>query len=174
MSSDNIIDYDERIHQLADQVWSLQDKIKIQNADILAFKDALKEIPQQIVNVAGQVGVPAITTSLFNIYQSYRSLGWKSQVGIGLTTGVAAAYPIYKVADTVKYVGETGVSAVKYVGTLPEAIITSTQETIKNVTETTSSTLKDLILLGLVGIFILTISNSGDNKKGHGNINIKY
>ena len=154
--------------------------------NILSGIDSLNErVAQQAIPAVA----PAAVTGLF---AWYRARGLPTRVAIatgGLAAGGAAAVAIYKtgkvavdytieakdkvvevVSDTTAKVGVI----VENISNIPSKIITSTQETISEVTETASNTLKDLVLLGLVGVFIYTINSNSSSSSKRGNINIKY
>jgi len=152
----------------------------LQESAVLAAQQAQQAIPAV---------APAAVTGLF---AWYRARGLPTRVAIatgGLAAGGAAAVAIYKtgkvavdytieakdkvvevVTDTTAKVGVI----VENISNIPSKIITSTQETISEVTETASNTLKDLVLLGLVGVFIYTINSNSSSSSKRGNINIKY
>lgn len=152
----------------------------LQESAVLAAQQAQQAAQQAIPAVA-----PAAVTGLF---AWYRARGLPTRVAIatgGLAAGGAAAVAIYKtgkvaieakdkvvevVTDTTAKVGVI----VENISNIPSKIITSTQETISEVTETASNTLKDLVLLGLVGVFIYTINSNSSSSSKRGNINIKY
>ena len=154
--------------------------------NILSGIDSLNErVAQQAIPAVA----PAAVTGLFAWYRA-RALPTRVAIATGgLAAGGAAAVAIYKtgkvavdytieakdkvvevVSDTTAKVGVI----VENISNIPSKIITSTQETISEVTETASNTLKDLVLLGLVGVFIYTINSNSSSSSKRGNINIKY
>ena len=154
--------------------------------NILSGIDSLNErVAQQAIPAVA----PAAVTGLFAWYRARRLPTQLALATGGLAAGGAAAVAIYKtgkvavdytieakdkvvevVTDTTAKVGVI----VENISNIPSKIITSTQETISEVTETASNTLKDLVLLGLVGVFIYTINSNSSSSSKRGNINIKY
>lgn len=152
----------------------------LQESAVLAAQQAQQAAQQAIPAVA-----PAAVTGLFAWYRARRLPTQLALATGGLAAGGAAAVAIYKtgkvaieakdkvvevVTDTTAKVGVI----VENISNIPSKIITSTQETISEVTETASNTLKDLVLLGLVGVFIYTINSNSSSSSKRGNINIKY
>lgn len=155
------------------------------------LQEAVQAVQQ--AQQAAQQAIPAVApAAVTGLFAWYRARGLPTRVAIatgGLAAGGAAAVAIYKtgkvavdytieakdkvvevVTDTTAKVGVI----VENISNIPSKIITSTQETISEVTETASNTLKDLVLLGLVGVFIYTINSNSSSSSKRGNINIKY
>ena len=162
--------------------------IGVQNTldNILSGIDSLNErVAQQAIPVVA----PSIVTGLFAWYRARRlptqlalatgglAVGGAAVVGIYKTGEVVADYTIEAKDKVVEVVTDTTAKVgviVENISNIPSKIITSTQETISEVTETASNTLKDLVLLGLVGVFIYTINSNSSSSSKRGNINIKY
>lgn len=156
----------------------------LQESAVLAAQQAQQAAQQAIPAVA-----PAAVTGLFAWYRARRlptqlalatgglAVGGAAVVGIYKTGKVAVDYTIEAKDKVVEVVTDTTAKVgviVENISNIPSKIITSTQETISEVTETASNTLKDLVLLGLVGVFIYTINSNSSSSSKRGNINIKY